>query len=159
LDWLRDNEALAWWLGSLSLVLLVGGAVAAPIVIVRIPADYFVRRELSRSGGPWLERYPILRVTLRVLKNLLGAVLVLLGGLMTLPLAPGPGVLAMVVGLALLDIPGKRGLQLRLLRNRAVIRPINALRARAGRPPLVLPPRPKAGERRDEPGGGDIRAV
>jgi hypothetical protein len=61
---------------------------------------------------------------------------------------PGQGVLTILAGLSLLSFPGKRRLQLRLLRIPAIHRAIDALRRRAGRPPLHL----------DEPPGAPLRA-
>jgi hypothetical protein len=43
------------------------------------------------------------------------------------------------IGILLLDFPGKRALDIRILRRRAVIGAVNRLRREAGRPPLRLP--------------------
>jgi hypothetical protein len=77
-----------------------------------------------------------------VLKNIVGAILLVLGiGMFVLP---GQGVLTVIVALGLLDFPGKRRLQRRLVSAGPILRAINALRARAGRPRLELdtPPPP-----------------
>jgi hypothetical protein len=42
----------------------------------------------------------------------------------------------MIIGLTLVDFPGKRRLERRLLRHPRVLRAINRLRARFDRPPL-----------------------
>jgi hypothetical protein len=70
-------------------------------------------------------------------KNLLGSLMVLAGLVMSLPLVPGPGVLFVLIGLGLIDFPGKRALELRLLRQRHVLSSVNKVRARFGRPPLL----------------------
>lgn len=51
---------------------------------------------------------------------------------------PGQGVLTILIGLSLLDLPGKRAVERRLIGNPAVLRAVNALRAKAHRPPLRL---------------------
>ena len=51
---------------------------------------------------------------------------------------PGQGVLTMLIGVSLLDFPGKRQLERRLIGQRALLRTINKLRAKFGRPPLVV---------------------
>jgi hypothetical protein len=73
-----------------------------------------------------------------VLKNLLGAFLVLFGVVMSLPGVPGQGVLTILLGVMLLDFPGKRQLELKLVSRPKVLRTVNGIRRRFDRPPLVL---------------------
>jgi hypothetical protein len=74
-----------------------------------------------------------------ITKNIVGAVVVILGVLLSLPGVPGPGLLTIFVGFLLLDFPGKRRLEVWLLNRPKVLGPINRLRQRYGKPPLVLP--------------------
>ena len=67
------------------------------------------------------------------------AALLLLGLVMLL--TPGQGVLSILVGISLLDIPGKRRLELSIIRREPVHNSMNWIRAKAGRPPLLLPPK------------------
>ncbi len=69
--------------------------------------------------------------------------MVLAGIVLAMPLVPGQGILTILIGLSLLDFPGKRKMELKLIRLRAVRRGINWIRARAQQPPLDLPPREK----------------
>ena len=48
----------------------------------------------------------MIRWTGLILKNLLGVLLVILGGIMTLPGVPGPGILTILLGVMLLNFPG-----------------------------------------------------
>jgi hypothetical protein len=105
------------------------------VVAIRMPADAFGKASGTESG--WPARGQLLRWLVR---NGLGACLFGLGVILALPLVPGPGALFMLLGLSLADFPGKRRLQLRLLRLPPVLPSINRLRARFGRPPLVDPP-------------------
>lgn len=117
---------------ALSLGMLIMGAVLAPIVIVRMPADYFVR-----AHPP--ERPPVrgfVRLVAHVLKNVLGVVLLLAG--IAMLVLPGQGILTMFCGISLLDFPGKRRLEERLLRISAVYRVVQLIRRKAGRAPLQL---------------------
>ena len=57
---------------------------------------------------------------------------------MALPLVPGPGLLFMLLGFSVLDFPGKRAVERRLLAVGTVMRSLNGIRARFRRPPLVL---------------------
>ena len=86
-------------------------------------------------------------------KNLAGAVLVLAG--LAMLVLPGQGLLTIVVGLLFLDFPGKRSLELRLVRHPPVLRTINWLRATAHRPPLQMPDeKPRMGNDRSGKRGG-----
>jgi hypothetical protein len=73
------------------------------------------------------------------LKNVLG--LLLIGAGIAMLLLPGQGLLTIVIGIMLLNFPGKRKLELRLIRIPALLRTVNRLRAKADRPPLELPAR------------------
>jgi hypothetical protein len=70
---------------------------------------------------------------------LLGVILLLLGLVLSLPLVPGPGFVLILLGVSLMDFPGKRRLELWILRTPSVLHPINRLRVRLGRPPLRVP--------------------
>jgi hypothetical protein len=113
---------------------LVGSAAAAAIVLCRLPVDYLVSEDhaVAEDSRPRLQR--ILRT---VGKNVLGVVLVVLGVALSLPGIPGQGILTILVGVMLLDVPGKRKLERRILCRPAVLRSVNRLRARFGRPPLL----------------------
>jgi hypothetical protein len=52
---------------------------------------------------------------------------------------PGQGLLTILLGITLLDLPGKRHLEIVLLRRPSVSRAVNWLRRKSGRPPLDLP--------------------
>jgi hypothetical protein len=101
---------------------------------VSLPPNYF--RD-DAPAAPW-PRTPMLRGLWKVAKNVLGVALVALGLLLSLPGVPGQGILTILIGLILLDFPGKRGLERRLVTRPAVLRAINRLRARFNRPPMEL---------------------
>ena len=106
-----------------------------------IPEDYFVRRRRHRLS--WWERHPALRVVGVISKNALGS-LFIVSGIAMLVLA-GQGIITIVVGLLLIDFPGKFRLERWLARRRPLMRGINWIRSRSGRPPLLEPkPMPAA---------------
>jgi len=121
---------LTWALGLAvgSLVLVV---VLLPLFVRQLPADYFVasRQELRAERTP-------LGWVWRVLRNLLGLFFVLAGAAMLV--LPGQGLLTILIGLLLLDFPGKRALELRLLRRPALRGFLDRMRERRGVPPFVL---------------------
>jgi hypothetical protein len=137
LDWLRAKETLAWWLIGLSITTFVGSLIAVTVLIVRMPADYFTHTK--KPADSWRSRHPLTRGTILVLKNLLGFVLVLAGLIMSIPPIPGQGVLTILIGLSLLNFPGKKNLELRIARTAPVRSAIDWIRAKYHRPPLQIP--------------------
>ncbi len=136
MDWIQSHANLiGWWALALSTVMFVGGLVLMQVLIIRMSPDYFLHPEASSES--WRHRHPALRITIRVIKNVLGVVL-LLAGLAMLVL-PGQGIITILVAISLLSFPGKRSLELRIVRQRPVLQTINWIRVRAARPPLVLP--------------------
>ncbi len=133
-DWLDQNEALLWWLGAASVVTFLATLVIVPRLIVRLPADYFAHNR--RRPPQWFERYGVLRVAVLVVKNVAGCLFILAG--IPMLFLPGQGLLTMFVGLLLLNFPGKYRLERWLVTRSAVLRSMNWLRRRAGRPPLVF---------------------
>lgn len=108
---------------------------AGVVVVVFLPADHFSASRPARVAVP---RHPILVWTIRILRNLLGLVLLPLGVVMALPLVPGPGLVFILIGLSLLNFPGKRRLERALVSRRSVLRFLNETRTRFGRAPLIL---------------------
>ena len=101
------------------------------VVVLGLPSDYFVR-----VSAPHGNEHRALRFLLAALKNILGVLVFAAGFVMAIPLVPGPGVLFMVLGLGMVDFPGKRRLEQRLLRQPLVFSSVNKMRARFGRPPM-----------------------
>jgi len=116
-------------------VLSVGGLAVTGLVLVRLPADYFCE---TSARGFWVDRHALIRATALILKNLAGVLMVALGIVLSLPGVPGPGLLTILLGLMLLDFPGKRGLERWLVSRPPVFGLINGLRRRCSRPPLHL---------------------
>ncbi|MFQ5844997.1 MAG: PGPGW domain-containing protein [Planctomycetota bacterium] len=145
-EWLRAQPLLLWWMGAVSVALFAAGLVGVPLLVARIPADYFVR--IRPPPDSWADRHPLLRFGAGLGRNLLAALLVLAG--VTMLVLPGQGVLTILMGLGLAGFPGKRKLELWIVRRRAVLRAIRWIRARAKRPPLQIPD-PKPIQGRDGP--------
>jgi hypothetical protein len=120
---------------SLFLVTIIGSLLVAGFLLVKLPPTYF---QEFHSRDVWVDRHPVLRLTARCGKNVLGAILVVIGIILALPGVPGQGLLTILVGLMLLDLPGKRRVERRIVGRPRILRAINRLRKRFGRPPLVL---------------------
>jgi archaellum biogenesis protein FlaJ (TadC family) len=135
--WLRQNGTLVAWMTGLSVLMFVGSLVLVTVLIVRMPADYFAHRKPPPDS--WRGQHPIIRILVLVIKNVVGFLLVVLGVLLSLPGVPGQGVLTILIGLTMLNFPGKRRLELRIVRSRPVNRAINWIRTKNHRPPLDIP--------------------
>jgi hypothetical protein len=109
--------------------------VAIGIVMVKIPAHYFssTYKQEFLPNSTFLVRWGAV-----ILKNILGVFLILLGIVLSLPGVPGQGVLTILLGLIMIDIPGKRPLEARIIRRPAVLSRINKLREKYGKEPLLL---------------------
>lgn len=134
---LHFGESLTWSRIAAGTIILIFSLVASYgtviFAVVKIPADYFSSAYSSkvRSDKPFFIRWGIF-----ILKNLFGAFLVIAGVIMIL--GPGPGVLAILLGLIMLDIPGKRPLEAKIIQRPAVLSAINSLRARYKKIPLIM---------------------
>ena len=123
------------WLTALSFVFFIGTLIAIPFILVRLSADYFD----VRVPRPWMQHHhPVLRIVGHIVKNVLGTVFLFAGFLMLF--LPGQGVLTMVIGISMLDFPGKRKIEAKLIGQPTVLSVINSLRKRRGKPPRVLAP-------------------
>ena len=105
------------------------------IILVKIPADYFKE---SQSSKFLIGHSPVIRVLAIVGKNLAGVLLVVLGIFLSLPGVPGQGVLTILLGIMLLDFPGRRRFERWIVSRPKVFDGVNRLRHRFEKPPLVL---------------------
>jgi hypothetical protein len=138
LDWLSDFwESLTWsrilfgtavFVVSFTFSLIIVG-----IVMVKIPANYFSShyQQDFLPNSSWLTRWGAV-----VAKNVIGLVLVIAGLIMLV--GPGQGILTILIGLILMDIPGKRPLEARLIKRPPILAAVNSFRARYNKPPLVM---------------------
>jgi hypothetical protein len=142
IDWLTrflDSWGVTWWQVlagvAVSVVTFAASTAVVTFVLVKLPANYF---HSSHERDFLVDRHRALRWVGIIAKNLFGVVLVFCGVLMTLPGVPGPGVLTILLGIMLLDFPGKRDLETKVVGRPTVFRAINRLREKFDKPPLFL---------------------
>jgi hypothetical protein len=124
-----------WIIAIVSVVAFIGTLLAIPFVLVRLPHDYFD----VRVPRTWMkDRHPALRFVGLTVKNVLGLVFLLAG--LAMLLIPGQGLLTMLIGITLLDFPGKQRLEASIIGRPKVFRVVNDLRVRLGKAPFVLEP-------------------
>lgn len=130
---LEAHSALLWGLAASSVLMVVVSLVAVPFLVLRMREDYYIR-----PGPPrLLDRHPLVRASVLVARNTVGAVLLAAG--IAMLFLPGQGLLTILLALALLDFRGKHAAERWLVSRPQVIGSLNWLRTRAGRPPLRLP--------------------
>jgi len=118
------------WLAATALTVAV-----AAVIVVRLPPTYFSEDAATHAArlAPW-------RSARALAQNALGLVLIAVGLVMSVPGIPGQGLLTVLIGLMLVDFPGRRRLERALARRRGLLAAMNRIRARFGHPPLLPPP-------------------
>ncbi|HSD46615.1 MAG TPA: hypothetical protein VLB87_08325 [Pyrinomonadaceae bacterium] len=104
-------------------------------ILVKLPANHFSK---SRKTKFWAGPRPWLHALKVIGKNIAGVLLVALGIILSLPGVPGQGLLTVLLGVMLLDFPGKDRMEQKLLSRPAIQKAINGLRRRFDKPPLEL---------------------
>ncbi|MBI1370718.1 MAG: hypothetical protein GC162_18930 [Planctomycetes bacterium] len=134
-QWGKDHEALLFWLAVFSVLSLLVTIITGPIILVRLPADYFVNDDAALTH--WGTRHAALRVIVLIVRNILGYVFILAG--IAMLVLPGQGVVTILIGLILVDFPRKKRLLRWLFRRPPVHRTINWLRRKTHHEPLKVP--------------------
>ena len=104
-------------------------------ILVKLPADHFSK---SRKTKFWAGPRPWIHAAKVVGKNIGGVLLVALGIVLSLPGVPGQGLLTVLLGIMLLDFPGRHHLEQKLLSKPSIVNSINKLRGRFGKKALEL---------------------
>jgi hypothetical protein len=139
-EWISQYWAAVTWGQILLFLALFVGSLAfsflsMAIVMVKIPENYF-SPHYQHDFMPNSRR--AVRWGAVVAKNLYGVFLILLGIVLSLPGVPGQGILTILLGLIMLDIPGKRPFEARIIQRPAILTAVNNLRARYKKPPLLM---------------------
>lgn len=140
IEWLSKFWATTTWGEILLGAAVIGASVllsfaVVSFVMVKIPATYF---HSGHQHHFLSDKHPLFRGVAIVGKNILGVFLIVLGVILVLPGIPGPGFLTIFIGLILTDIPGKRGLEARIIRRPFILAAVNKLRLKYNKPELEL---------------------
>lgn len=131
-QWLSKDTLL--WVSIISGIGLLAVAIVTPWLIVRMPEDFFSKPQRYN----WLDRKPpMIRIPIRILKNILAVALVILGVVMFL--TPASGLFPILLGIVLADIPGRSKLQRWILSRKTVRKSMNWLRRKFHRKPVQMP--------------------
>jgi hypothetical protein len=130
-------ESLSWGKIALGLAFTIITIIASygliVIGMIKIPADYFSSTYVREINN---DKHFSHRWAVFIIKNIVGFLLVVAGTIMIF--TPGPGVPTILLGLIMMDIPGKRPLEAKLIKRPMVLSAVNELRAKYKRPPLIL---------------------
>jgi hypothetical protein len=137
-DWLvRFWESLTWgdivWTIVFSIATIIVSYVLIVVGMIKIPADYFSSTYVREINH---DKHFSLRWATFIVKNVIGFLLIIAGTVMIF--TPGPGVPTILLGLIMMDIPGKRPLEARIIKRPEILETVNNLRARYNKPPLVM---------------------
>lgn len=135
LEWIQANEAALWWTAIFSIVACAAGMVAAPWWAIRLPADYFLQQEPGKRSAASPSQEHWVRFLMR---NLLGSLLILAG--LAMLVLPGQGILSILAGMMIMDFPAKHRLARAILLRPSVLRSLNWIRRKAGKPALKVDP-------------------
>ena len=124
-----------WWSLLFSAIIFVGSLLAVPWIVTRLPADYF-NHERRDSAKPAIN-HPLLVHLFLVLKNVAGLVFIIAGVAMLV--LPGQGLLTILIGISLVNFPGKYRLERYLASKGWILRSLNWLRRRGGKSPFRFP--------------------
>ena len=125
----------AVWVFTISLLSFIIGLVSMPMLVARIPVDYFSHHKRHRMADS--SRHPLSRLVITSLKNLLGAILLLVGFIMLF--TPGQGLLSILFGLMIMNYPGKYRLERWIINRPLIFSTVNAMREKQSQPPLLSP--------------------
>lgn len=133
--WIHSHPQAWGWivLGSVSLAIIYAGAIL--LAVTRMNPDYFSAPK--PAPGTLRRRYPLLILTVKVLKTLVG--LVLLSAGIGMLVFPGQGLATIAIGIGFMEFPGKRKLLSAVVFRTGVIKTLNRLREKAGKEPLRTP--------------------
>jgi hypothetical protein len=139
-DWCQNLlEDVTWkdvLLGvGLFIVMFALSLAEVTFILVKLPTNYFTDEyHHFRRNHHVLWR----RLLWAILKNAIGLVHIIIGGILSIPGVPGQGVLTILIGVMLMDLPGVRRMERWLVSRVKVRLSIDKIRARFKKPPLVL---------------------
>ncbi len=136
IQWIDTNQALLTLIGAGSLLISVASLLLLPWLVAQIPYDYFAHDK--REPPRWKELHPVLRLMVLIVKNGIGLALLLAG--IAMLVLPGQGLLGILMGLILMDYPGKFRIERKIVSRPKLLKFINWLRHKQQEPSLILEP-------------------
>ncbi|MDD3814295.1 MAG: PGPGW domain-containing protein [Desulfocapsaceae bacterium] len=122
-------------LGLLSAVTFLISLLLIPFLISKASSDYFLIHATIVEQRH--KRHPAIALLIKIIRNSLGSFLCLAGFMMLF--LPGQGVLTILIGASLLDVPGRQKVINALIHRPALQHALNWIRQKTGHPPFNFP--------------------
>jgi hypothetical protein len=123
------------WLGLLSVATFLISLLLIPFLVSTASADYFLMHATIVEQRH--KRHPAVALLIKITRNSLGYFLCLAGFIMLF--LPGQGILTILIGVSLLDIPFRHKAVNALIHKPTLQHALNWIRQKTGRPPFNFP--------------------
>jgi archaellum biogenesis protein FlaJ (TadC family) len=117
------------WVGVASFIVFIVSLLLTPFLLGKIPQDYFVHTNQHK-----VEIKHLGHLVAIIIRTLIGFMLLIAGIIMLV--TPGQGIISILLGLFLMEFPGKRKLELKLINHEPTFKALNWLRNKANKPPF-----------------------
>lgn len=126
---LIEYEDIMIMLGIISALIFIVSLLMMPWLLGKVPVDYFAPNKPHK-----IEIKNAWQLILLIIKNLFGFTLLLAGIIMLI--TPGQGIVSILLGLFLMEFPGRRTLEFKLINNETTFKTLNWLRSKTNKPPF-----------------------
>ncbi len=126
---LSQFEDVLTMIGIISGVVFIISLLLISYLLGLIPLNYFLKNpeKKLKINKP----FDLIKL---ILKTLIGFILLIAGIIMLV--TPGQGLISILLGLFLMEFPGKRQLELKLINHNPTFKTLNWLRSKANKPPF-----------------------
>jgi len=125
-----DYQQYFVWMGIVSFVVFIASLLLTTLLIGKIPQEYFIHTNQHKVEIKHLGHLIIV-----IIRTLIGFVLLIAGIIMLV--TPGQGIITILLGLFLMEFPGKRKLELKFIKHNPTFKALNWLRNKAGKSPFT----------------------
>ncbi len=130
---LDNYGSIITWLGIVSTVTFFLSLLIIPWIICKLKNDFFLHLHEHKKME---DQHPVIFILLRILRYSFGAILLLSGILMIF--LPGQGLLTIILGISLLDFPGKQKAFDGILHLHPVQNGLNWIREKGAKSPFLF---------------------
>lgn len=123
------------WMGLLSAGTFLVSLLLIPFLVSKAPAGYFLTHASIVEKRH--KRHPAIALMIKILRNGFGSFLCFAGVIMLF--LPGQGLLTILIGVSLLDVPGRHKIFHLLIHRPALQHGLNWIRRKTKRPPFQFP--------------------
>ena len=131
----EEHHLVLGMFAGFSVIMFFASILSLPFLVSFIPTDYFQYAEPYRVRHTF--KHPVIRLSIIIAKNILGWLLIITGAILLI--LPGQGLITLIAGLILINFPGKRKVERKLVSIPRVLHVINWLRSKRNKAPLLAP--------------------